>query len=103
KHMTEYLDYGGIQFTRGGDWCDYMYPITVIGLHPGMVFAEERILTNRSGRFGWGDDSEADVYMFDGNGEPVNDPDVKQVREGDQVFTDIRMPSDHVAILVRKQ
>ncbi len=101
RHLMESLDYGGIAFTRGGDWSDHMFPITPVELGPGYIIAEERILTNRSGKFGWGDDSTAKVYMYDGSGDPVMEPGVNTIREGAKVFTEIRMPGDHFAILVR--
>ncbi len=105
RHLMESLDYGGIRFRRWGEdgtWMDYLFPLTPIELRAGMVFAEERILTNRSGRFGWGDRSGAEVYVYNGQGELVEDPDVKEVQDGGKVFNEIRMPSDHFAILVRK-
>ncbi len=102
RHLMESLDYGGIAFTRGGDWSDHMFPITPVELGPGYVIAEERILTNRSGKFGWGDDSRAEVYMYDGRGGPVDEPLAEEIMHGETVFTEIRMPSDHFAVLVRK-
>ncbi len=79
-----------------------MFPITPIELRAGVVIGEERILTNRSGRFGWGDDSSADVYVLDGQGERVAAPDVTEVRKGNAVFTELRMPANHLAVLVRQ-
>ena len=79
-----------------------MYPITPIELRPGFVIGKERIITNRSGQFGWGDDSRADVYVFDGNGKPVEKPDVKEICKDNKVLTELRIPEDHLAILVRK-
>jgi hypothetical protein len=37
---------------------EHMYPTTPIEIHAGYVIARERILTNRSGLFGWGDDGD---------------------------------------------
>lgn len=38
-------------------------PSAPIGLRAGVIIGAERILTDRSGRFGWGDASSADVYV----------------------------------------
>lgn len=80
-----------------------MYPITPQELRAGMVLGKERIVTNQSGRYGWQDNSTADVYVFDGNGKRVKTPQVKTVREGQKVLTALRMPSDYFAILVKRK
>ncbi|HJN18603.1 MAG TPA: hypothetical protein QGH10_24085 [Armatimonadota bacterium] len=95
------LDRAGISFA-GFSIEAPMFPITPIELRAGVVIGEERILTNRSGRFGWGDDSSADVYVLDGQGERVAAPDVTEVRKGNAVFTELRMPANHLAVLVRQ-
>ncbi len=96
------LDRGGIQFVAFSAEFP-MFPITPVELHSGYVIGEERILTNRSGQFGWGDDSSADVYVFDGQGKRVEKPDVKEIRQDKKVLTELRMPSDCMAILVRNK
>ena len=48
-----------------------MYPITPVELGAGFLIGKERILTRRSGLFGWGDDSEAEVFFYDQNGKPT--------------------------------
>ncbi|MFH0795691.1 MAG: hypothetical protein V2A65_01370 [Candidatus Omnitrophota bacterium] len=102
-HLRESLDVAGIAFTRSGEWNDHTFPITPIELRAGVVIGEERILTNRSGQFGWGDDSQAEVYVFDGQGNRVKNPNIRELRNGKQVLTEIRMPGDYLAILVRKK
>ena len=80
-----------------------VFPITPIELHAGVVIGEERILTNRSGRFGWGDDSSADLFVFDGEGQRVASPNAREVRQGGTVMVELRLPADHMAILVRRR
>lgn len=63
----------------------------------------ERIITCRSGRYGWPDGSAADAYVFEGGGKLVAEPLVRQGRDGDRLLTEVRMPSDHFAILVRRK
>jgi len=103
------LDYAGV--VCGYAWGDEpgafpymrtMFPITPEELRPGMILGKERIVTNRSGRYGWSDNSAADVYVFDGNGLPVEKPDVKTVTEGGRFLIELRLPPDHFASLVRK-
>jgi hypothetical protein len=109
--MRRILDYGGI-LALSTSWADepkgltflqLIYPITPMELRAGMVFGEERILTNRSGRYGWPDSSPADVYVFDADGKQVAQPLVKEINESGRRLYEIRMPSDDFAILVRKQ
>ena len=52
----------------------------------GVVIGNERILTNISGAFGWGDGSHANVYVFDGQGNLAVSPDVVEVWNGDQLL-----------------
>jgi hypothetical protein len=79
-----------------------MYPITPEELRAGMVLGRERIVTNRSGSYGWQDGEAADVYVFDGEGKRVQNPNVKIVRSKMGVLTELRMPSDHFAVLVKR-
>ena len=109
-NLRRILDYGGVlalpswsEEPKGLTFLHLMYPITPIELREGMVLGEERILTNRSGRYGWPDGSAAEVYVLDGDGQPVAQPLVKEIIEGGRRLTEVRMPSDHFAILVRKQ
>ncbi|NUQ60925.1 MAG: hypothetical protein HUU20_00445 [Pirellulales bacterium] len=86
-----------------GPWYQaLMYPITPVELREGMVIGNERILTNRSGRYGWPDGAGAEIYVIDRKGNRVEKPLVAQVREDGRLLTEIRMSSDHFAILVRK-
>ena len=41
----------------------YMYPITPLRLRDGTILAQERILTSRSGQFGWNDRSVHEVII----------------------------------------
>ena len=93
---------GGIQWTSFSSECP-IYPITPLELHAGYIIGEERILTVRSGQFGWGDASRADVHVFDGAAKRVDRPDVREIKAGKQVLTGLRMPGDHFAVLVRKR
>ncbi len=96
------LDRAGIQFvTFAADIS--LFPITPVELRAGVIIGAERILTNRSGCFGWGDASSADVYVYDSQAKRVATPDAKEVRQAGTVMTELRLPPDHLAILVRRQ
>jgi len=107
--LRRILEYGGIlqlptwyQEPDSLTFLALLYPFTPIELYPGVIIGEERIITSRSGRFGWADGSPAETYVFDGNGRRVVKGNVKTVKENGRGLTEIRMPSDHFAILVKK-
>lgn len=78
-----------------------MYPITPVELHEGVVLGEQRIHTSVSGRFGRPDGSAARVYVVDAEGQRVDDANVREVIDAGGRLYEIRIPSDHFAILVR--
>lgn len=80
----------------------FMYPATPVELHEGYIIARERILTKRSGLFGWGDDSAHEVHVFNEEGREV--PHFKSptiVRDG-KTLTELRLAEDWSAVVVRK-
>lgn len=104
------LDYAGVysvytwdKATSADPFIRYFFPLTPLELRAGVLIGEERILTNRSGRFGWGDTSRAEVHVFDAEGQAVPKPEVKEVREKGRVLTEVRVPPNGFAALVRKR
>jgi hypothetical protein len=79
-----------------------MFPITPVELHAGVVLGKERIHTARSGRFGWPDGAPAAVYVVDADGARIPNPSVSEISDDGKLLYEIRMPSDHFAILVRQ-
>jgi len=109
KMVRRGLDHAGLIYVyswgdppQGFHYMHVMFPITPVELRPGMILGEERIITNRSGRYGW-PDSAADAFVFDRDGRPVPEPTVKEVHEAGRRLTEVRMPSDQFAVLVRKR
>ena len=96
------LDRAGIQFVCCGTDVP-LFPITPIELRAGVVIGAERILTNRSGCFGWGDDSTAEVLVFDGQGKRLEKPEARALRQEGTAMTELRLPADHLAVLVRRR
>jgi hypothetical protein len=84
------------------DFYPLLFPITPVKLAPGMMLGRERIVTNRSGVYGWPDDSAADTYVFDAAGLFVPSPQVREIMDSGHRRYEVRMPGDHFAILVRK-
>jgi hypothetical protein len=80
-----------------------MFPLTPEELRAGMVLGRERILTNRSGRYGWPDGADAEVYVFDGAGKRVPSPSLDRRQPGGRTTLELRMPGDHFAVLVKRQ
>ena len=81
---------------------DKMFPFTPIDLRSGYIFGEERILTNRSGYFGWGDDSLFDAHVYDDVGREVS-WEVPLVQRGRRHVAEVRLPSGYAAVLVRRR
>jgi len=109
RQARRFLDHAGVFTTYV--WHDapkvppfqpLMYPITPVELRAGMVLGRERILTNRSGRYGWPDGSPAKVHVIGPDGQRVAGSPVKEMGEKGQRRYEARMPSDHFAILVRQ-
>jgi hypothetical protein len=79
----------------------YMYPITPLELHAGFVIGKERIVTNRSGLFGFGDGAQHKVHVFDHEGREVDDFDAPRVHEDGKTYTELRLPGQWSAVVVR--
>lgn len=81
----------------------YMYPFTPLELHEGCVIGEERILTNRSGRFGWGDSSRHTVHVFDASGREAGGYDVPLIEEEGKTYSEVRIGKGWSAAIVRER
>jgi hypothetical protein len=78
-----------------------IYPFTPIELHAGYVIGRERIITNRSGLFGWGDNSNLKCFLFD---KPLGAPvanNFKSVTRDGRTFAEVILKSGQVAIIER--
>ena len=79
-----------------------MFPITPLELHEGYIVGRERIVTNRSGRFGWGDSSRHEVHVFDDQGREVPGFKAPTVVDSGTTLTELRLPEDYSAAVVRR-
>ncbi|NPV46962.1 MAG: hypothetical protein HPY69_08380 [Armatimonadetes bacterium] len=103
------LDHGGVYSVYVWDddppadpFVRHFFPTTPLELRAGVVIAEERILTSRSGWFGWGDRSRAEVHVFDARGKAVASPQVRTRQEDGRVLTEVKLPPEGFAALVRR-
>ncbi|NQT16468.1 MAG: hypothetical protein HQ582_27160 [Planctomycetes bacterium] len=79
----------------------YMYPITPLELHEGFVIGKERIVTNRSGLFGFADASGHRAHVFDHEGREVEAYETPRVELNGKTYTELRIPEGWSAVIVR--
>lgn len=79
----------------------YMFPITPLELHEGYVIGAERIVTKKSGRYGWGDASSHEVHVFDAQGMETTDASPGFSEVDGNTWTELRLPKDWSAAIVR--
>ena len=63
---------------------------------------KERILTNRSGYFGWGDASAFRAHVFDRDGKETDEIAVPRVVRDGKSYAEVRIPEGFSAALVRE-
>ncbi|MPM52243.1 hypothetical protein SDC9_99000 [bioreactor metagenome] len=78
-----------------------MYPITPLELGPGYIIGQERILTNRSGLFTWGDTGEFTAHVFNREGIEEKFDIPKVVRNG-KTCAEVRIPEGYSAAIIRQ-
>jgi len=81
---------------------EYMFPFTPVELHSGHVIGRERILTKRSGLFGWGDDARFSVHVFDRTGRETQEIKTPRVSRNGRAYAEIRIPEGYSAAIVRE-
>lgn len=109
RHVREHLKRGALYYGHyysrpAAPWnfTSVMFPITPEQIGPGYVLGRERIHTAVSGRFGFPDGAAAEVYVVDADGARVESGMVTEAQEAGRRVYEIRMPSDHFAILVKQ-
>lgn len=85
-----------------GDFNTKCFPLTPMEVRKGYLIAKERIITGISGTFGWDDKSDAEVFVYNGEGKPADASMVTKRTENGNTVYDVRMPGDHLAVIVRK-
>ncbi len=81
---------------------EHMYPITPMELHEGWIVGQERIITKRSGLFGWGDQSRHEVHAYDEHGREMTNFKSPLVKRGEANFSELRLAEGWSAVVIRK-
>jgi hypothetical protein len=109
RNMVEGLNYGAVYYwyfdqirPAGPTLTALMFPITPIQLGHGYIIGKERILTNTSGRFGWGDLSSFDAVVFDDCGQRTDAIAVPRREIAGKAYAEVRIAEGHCVALVRK-
>lgn len=107
--ILKHLDYGSVYYYYHEQVAPfthetiskYMFPITPVELHEGYIIGKERILTNRTGVYGFGDASEADLHFYDKNGYEVKRK-AKKIKKNGKVYYDVKLGEKESCAIVRK-
>ena len=109
RWMLRALDWGGVYYWYSGriipthpTLTTYMFPLTPIELHKGYIIAEERILTKESGLFGWGDEAQFDVHVFDRVAKETDKIKVPRIIRNGKAYAEVRIPEGYAVAIVRK-
>ena len=106
RWMLKALDWGGLYYWYGQKptrpaFTAFMFPFTPMELHSGYIIGQERILTNRSGLFGWGDGSGFKAYVFDRVGKLTTKVKVSEVKRDGKTYAEVRIPEGYGVALIR--
>lgn len=110
KMLRSILERGGLMLVAGWEdepsgqhYIPLIYPITPVYLGAGFVIGLEKLITCKSGVYGWENGYDGTVYVFNGQGILVNSGNyiTKSVVSGKTVW-EFRAPSDHFMIIIRK-
>ncbi len=81
---------------------EHMYPITPLELHEGWIIGKERIISSRSGLFGWGDMSRHEVHAYDEKGREMKNFKAPLVKRASANFSELRLAEGWSAVVIRK-
>lgn len=109
RWMLNALEWGGLYYWYSSrivpshpTLTTYMFPITPMELHSGYIIGKERILTKNSGHFGWGDESEFKVHVFDRVGRETDKIKTTRTVRNHKATVELRLPEGYAAAIVRK-
>jgi len=96
-----YWWYGGQNLITHNTLVEHMYPITFESIHAGVVRGRERIITKRSGVFGWpGERFLHAVHLYDARGAETRHGFLTTV-DRDGARTRVQLQKDQSAAIVR--
>ena len=102
------LDYGCLYAWYGSNvspeyktLTEHMYPITPLEIHSGYVIGRERVITSRSGLFGWDDSGDFSGFVYDREGRATDLYPIKKVKREGKTYAEVRIPGGYSAAIVR--
>ena len=100
-HGALYTWYGDREYMQRKTLIEHMYPITFDSIHAGTVRGKERIITRKSGIYGWhGDGSLHVVYLYDARGALTRNNFITTVDKS-SVRTELTLKKDQSAAVVK--
>ncbi len=108
RNMLKALDYGSVYYWYTQVYpteptlTSWMFPVTPVALGEGFIIGEERILTNRSGYFGWGDKSTFEAVVFNEKGQRTDAITIPLVVQNGKNLAEVRIPGGYSVALIRK-
>jgi hypothetical protein len=79
-----------------------MFPATPLRLDAGMLLARERIVTARSGTYGWDDGATHEVHVFGADGREMANAGSRTFEENGKRWTALTLGSGKTAVVVRR-
>jgi hypothetical protein len=108
RNMLDALDFGALYYwyhdqivATEPTFTSVMFPTTPVELGPGYIIGRERILTNRSGLFGWGDESAFETAVFNDRGQRVDDYEIPRVVKAGASYAEVRIPDGFGVAIIR--
>ncbi|OYD17595.1 hypothetical protein CH333_00260 [candidate division WOR-3 bacterium JGI_Cruoil_03_44_89] len=94
----------GLLYYYYGSWNDSknilntLFPITPLELHAGFIIGDNKIITNKSGRFGWQDNNIGRVWICDKSGNLFYDKSITFL-DTDSINIEIALPRNGIALV----
>ena len=103
RHGNLYAFYGPWVNLKHSISTDHIYPITPVELHEGYIVGKRKIVTVRSGSYGWpkSEAGELVVHLYSDKGEKVQRK-FRTREQGGYRLVDVDLAPDYLAIVERK-
>lgn len=109
RNMVRGLDFGGVYWWYRPEviathetLSSFMFPITPINLGHGFIIGQERIITNRSGLFGWNDNSDFEAIVYDTRGNRTDEVKISRIEKDGKTFAEVRIGEGYSVAIIRK-
>ena len=109
RQMLEGLDFGVLYYYYHLRYVpdhhtltQYMFPITPVELHRGYIIGKEKIVTKKSGLYGWNDTSKHEVHVYDDKGWPAKNFKAPFKNIKGKTYSELRLPEDYSAVIIRR-